>query len=126
MERQKRRSREDINGELENLGSFFSDMGSETETVTVSHGPYAEQLPVAGESVGRIRTMYADRFDLDPLSQAVIDGREVDDNTIIEAGQLLVFIKRAGEKGFCVFDNTTFPIQAIRHLISPTSSAKII
>jgi hypothetical protein len=43
--------------------------------------------------------MFADRFDLDPLSQAVIDGREVDDDTIVEAGQLLMFVKRAGEKG---------------------------
>lgn len=106
MEQQKRRARQEIDGEAENLGCFFSDMASGTETVTVSHGPYAEQLPVAGESVGRIRTMYADRFDLDPLSQAIIDGHEVDDNTIIEAGQLLVFIKRAGEKGVFVLDKT--------------------
>lgn len=99
MEQQKRKQRHDIGGETEILGNFSSNMATETESVTVSHGPYAEQLPVAGESVGRVRTMYADRFDLDPLSQAIIDGHEVDDDTIIEAGQLLVFIKRSGEKG---------------------------
>ena len=98
MEQQKRRQRQGFDGEEMSVG-FFPDIGSGTETVSVAHGPYAEQLPVAGETVGRIRTMFADRFDLDPLSQAVIDGREVDDDTIVEAGQLLMFVKRAGEKG---------------------------
>ena len=98
MEEQRRRQRQDFGGEEMSVG-FFSDIGSSTETVNVVHGPYAEQLPVAGETVGRIRTMFADRFDLDPLSQAIIDGREVDDDTIVEAGQLLMFVKRAGEKG---------------------------
>jgi len=67
--------------------------------VTISHGPFTEELPIAGETVAHIRELYADRFDLDPLSQAIIDGREVDDDTIIGAGQHVLFAKRAGEKG---------------------------
>jgi len=66
---------------------------------TVSHGPFAEELPVAGETVGRVRQLYADRLDLDPLSQAIIDGEEVGDDTIVATGQHLLFAKRAGEKG---------------------------
>ena len=65
----------------------------------VSHGPYAERLPVVGETVQRVRELYADRFDLVPASQAVIDGVAVSDDTVIEAGQTLVFVRRAGEKG---------------------------
>ena len=58
--------------------------------VTISHGPFTEELPIAGETVAHIRELYADRFDL---------GREVDDDTIIGAGQHVLFAKRAGEKG---------------------------
>lgn len=81
----------------------FSDLAAGAGTVTVSHGPYAEQLPVAGETIRRVRALYADRFDLDPESQAVIDGVPVSDDVRIEAGQSLAFVRRAGEKGMCTF-----------------------
>ncbi|KYK23610.1 hypothetical protein AYK24_07305 [Thermoplasmatales archaeon SG8-52-4] len=99
MERQRNRQIQDVSEEARNLLSFNQSSFSGSETATVSHGVYAEQLPIAGQSIGRVRALYADRFDLDPYSQAIIDGNEVDDNTIIEAGQLLVFMNRAGEKG---------------------------
>jgi len=67
--------------------------------VTVSSGPYAEQLPVANMSVGEIRRRFRDRFDLDPHSQAVLDGNDVDDHVVVRPGQALMFTRRAGEKG---------------------------
>jgi hypothetical protein len=68
-------------------------------SATVSHGPYAEQLPVADMTVSEIRSRYRDRFDIDPLSQALLDGDEVGDDTTVRAGQHLLFVHRAGEKG---------------------------
>ena len=99
MEQQRTRSEDyELDATL-TANPYSQDDAEAGGLVTVTHGPYAEQLPVAGESVGRIRSMYADMFDLDPASQAVIDGREVDDDTILQAGQLLVFVRHAGEKG---------------------------
>jgi hypothetical protein len=67
--------------------------------VTVSHGPYCESLPVAGMTVGEIRARFADRFDLHPMSQAFVEGNEVGDDTRLTTGQMLSFMRRAGEKG---------------------------
>jgi hypothetical protein len=102
MERQRTRHEEELEGADGGLPDVFGDAHSPVaETVTVYHGPYAEELPVVGQTVGRIRALFGDRFDLDPESQAVIDGRAVEDDYRIEAGQSLVFVRRAGEKGIC-------------------------
>jgi hypothetical protein len=73
--------------------------GGGDQNALVSHGPYAENLPVGGMTVSAIRKKYADRFDIDPKAEPVVDGSPVDDDTIIQAGQTLMFIRRAGEKG---------------------------
>jgi hypothetical protein len=71
----------------------------EGQPVTVTHGPYAEELPAGGLTVGEIRRRYGDRFDIDPLSEAIVDGTVVGDDTTVRAGQMLTFARRAGEKG---------------------------
>ena len=77
----------------------FADNDEPERLVTVTSGPYAEQLPVASSSVGEIRARFRDRLDIDPHSVAVLDGRDVDDQTVVRPGQLLMFMHRAGEKG---------------------------
>ncbi|MEM1294307.1 MAG: hypothetical protein AAGH89_03010 [Verrucomicrobiota bacterium] len=62
-------------------------------------GPYGENVPVAGMTVGEIRARFRDRFDIDPQSQAVIDGSDVGDDEVVNEGQTLMFTYRAGEKG---------------------------
>ena len=77
-----------------------NDAGESDPTmVTVSHWPYCERLPVANLTVAQVRDRYRDRFDIDPQSQATLDGNEADGETVIEAGQVLMFVRRAGEKG---------------------------
>jgi hypothetical protein len=66
---------------------------------TVAHGVFMEQIPVAGMSVGEIRRRFADRFDIDPRSVAQLDGRSADEQTVVRSGQVLMFIRQAGEKG---------------------------
>jgi hypothetical protein len=68
---------------------------------TVAHGVYADTLPVAHMTVGAVRVRFRDQFDIDPSAMAVIDGRPVDEGTVVQPGQLLTFVRRAGEKG-CV------------------------
>lgn len=67
--------------------------------VTVSVGPYVEQLPLAGRTVGEIRAKFKKRFDIDDRSQAIIDGTEVDKDTIVQQNQVLMFVHKSGEKG---------------------------
>jgi len=67
--------------------------------VTVNHGLHTEQLPVGNMTVGEIRARYADRFDIDPHSQAQIDGHAVGDDVVCRPGQMLMFVRHAGEKG---------------------------
>jgi hypothetical protein len=78
---------------------LFSPPDGTTAAVTVAHGPYSERLPVSGLTVGEVRARYRDRFDIDPQSTPVLDGRDVDNTTVIRPGQVLVFVRRAGEKG---------------------------
>ena len=81
------------------LGSLFGGPDDAPALVTVSSGPYIEQLPVGGASVGEIRRRFRDRLDLDPQSQAVLDGQNVGDDVAVRPGQALMFTRRAGEKG---------------------------
>lgn len=67
--------------------------------VNVSCGPYAEELPVSGMSVGEVRKRFADRLDIDAKSQAIINGNSAKDDVILNTGENLMFIKHAGEKG---------------------------
>lgn len=76
--------------------------------ITVSQGVFCENLPLAGETVAgireRIRENFADLFDMGPVdseavSVAVIDGRPVDDDTVVQAGEFLTFVMHAGVKG---------------------------
>ena len=78
---------------------IFDSSGSASALVTVSSGPYLEQLPVGNSSVGEIRRRFADRFDIDPQAQAVLDGQAVGDQVMVRPGQALMFTRRAGEKG---------------------------
>jgi hypothetical protein len=80
-------------------GSDVFDHCTTGGLVTVNHGLHTEQLPVGNMTVGEIRARYADRFDIDPLSQGQIDGRNVADSTVVQPGQMLMFVRYAGEKG---------------------------
>ena len=81
------------------LGGLFDEPEIDGSQATVANGPYAEQLPVAGMTVGEIRRRFRDRFDIDPRSQAVINGNDVGDDVILRPDQTLMFMHRAGEKG---------------------------
>jgi len=84
------------------------DIGAPAGQITVTQGVFTEDLPLAGETVGRIRQhmrqRFADRFDLgsedsEVVPLAVVDGNPVDDNTVVHAGEDLTFVTLAGKKG---------------------------
>lgn len=69
------------------------------QDVEVIHGVYAQTFPLGGMSVRRARSELADRMNIDPEAVAVVNGDEVDEDTILTEGQVLNFVKHSGEKG---------------------------
>lgn len=98
MNEQLRPNRENHSG---GLPSIFDDEEPNPQLVTVASAQYAERLPVGNMTVGEIRRRFRDRLDIDPRSIAVVDGRDVSDDTVVTAGQVVSFMHRAGEKGTC-------------------------
>src|SRR6185503_10036343 len=82
------------------LGSLFDDNHEPGGLVTVAVGPYVERLPLGNSTVAQIRARFGQRFDIDPRTQAVLDGHEVGDDTVVRTGQVLMFVHKSGEKGF--------------------------
>lgn len=70
-------------------------------TITITSGPYLEQVPLAGgpTTVGDLRRRFGNRLDIDPAAIAVVGGRTADANTRVGPGDTVMFIHRAGEKG---------------------------
>ena len=81
---------------------LFGELGANPsggDLATVIHGTYAEALPVAQMSVAQVRRRFGDLLDIHPEATAVLDGVPVDDEAVVQAGQNLMFVRRAGEKG---------------------------
>ena len=81
------------------LGGIFDENHEPAGLVTVAVGPYVERLPLGNSTVAQIRARFGSRFDIDPRTQAVLDGHEVSDDTVVRTGQVLMFVHKSGEKG---------------------------
>jgi hypothetical protein len=80
----------------------FSDeftAAATTGRVEVIHGVYAHSLPLAGMTVRQARSELEERMNIAPDALAVVDGAETNENTVLREGQVLNFVKPAGEKG---------------------------
>jgi hypothetical protein len=82
---------------------FSDDFSTGTATATgrvdVIHGVYAHSLPLAGMTVRQARLELEERMNIDPDALAVVDGIESNEDTVLQEGQVLNFVKPAGEKG---------------------------
>jgi len=97
MNEKKRQRRREL-GSIGGSGDFDAapQLGG---TVDVAHGPYRESLPVGEMSVADVRRRFQDQLDIHPDAVALVDGHEVGDATRLRAGQMLMFVRPAGEKG---------------------------
>ena len=78
---------------------FAAPKAAVTGRVEVIHGVYAHSLPLAGMTVRQARAELEDRMNIDPEAVAVIDGLEATEDAVLTEGQVLNFLKAAGEKG---------------------------
>ena len=81
------------------LGNPFDQDEPDRATILVAHGPFHEPLPVVGMTVGEIRARFRDVLGLQPGLGAILDGRNVGDEVVVRAAQVLAFINPVGEKG---------------------------
>ncbi len=68
-------------------------------SVSVVHGVYAHSFPLAGLRVHDARAHLEERMNVAPDATAVVDGVEAGEDTVLAEGQVLTFVKHAGEKG---------------------------
>src|SRR4051812_5508015 len=69
-------------------------------SVRVVHGAKDETFDaVVGRTIGEIRKSLKDSYNIPEDAQALIDGKQVDENTTVQANTTLEFIKQAGVKG---------------------------
>jgi hypothetical protein len=99
MFEKRRVNREAHGSDPQGLPDIFATPDQAAGAATVSHGPYAEQLPVDGMTVEQVRHRFGDRLDIDPESIPILDGHQTNEGTVVRAGQVLLFTRRAGEKG---------------------------
>lgn len=69
-------------------------------SVTVTsgaNGPYDMEL--AGQTVGQIRQSFAQALNIEEGARASLNGETVDDETEVEDGDQLDFVKATAEKG---------------------------
>ncbi|MFQ5532502.1 MAG: hypothetical protein ACE5EP_01485 [Candidatus Methylomirabilales bacterium] len=70
------------------------------ETVKVVYGVHSLDVNIAGRSVGDVRAALRQALNIGPRAIPVVDGREVFESYILQAGEVLEFVRLAGEKGF--------------------------
>jgi hypothetical protein len=69
------------------------------ETVRVIYGVHSLDVNIAGRGVGEVRATLRQALNIGPQAVAVVDGREVLESYILQAGEVLEFVRLAGEKG---------------------------
>jgi hypothetical protein len=69
------------------------------EQVRVLYGVHSLEADLAGRTVRDVRQTLRQALNISPQAVAVVDGREVEEDAILLAGQQLEFVRLAGEKG---------------------------
>ncbi len=77
----------------------FESFSASQGQVEVIHGVHSHTMPLAGMSVDQVRAELSDRMHIDPEAVAVVNGEPVNEDFVLGEGQVLTFVKAAGEKG---------------------------
>ena len=101
MEQLRRRPREQAPREVPRSGPPGSEeepQGATTD-VQVIWGAMAQQMALAGMTVGDAQALLQQAFNLAPEVTALVDGRLARGDHRLASGQVLEFVRPAGEKG---------------------------
>jgi len=79
--------------------SRTAEEGKSTQPVQIRYGIHRLEARVAGKTVGEIRKLLQQPLNLDPRVIALLNHRQVTDQTVLRAGDQLEFVRLAGVKG---------------------------
>jgi hypothetical protein len=71
----------------------------EAGKVRVIYGVHSLEAGLAGRTVGSVREALAQPLNISPRAVALVNGQEVDTTHVLVTGELLEFVRYAGEKG---------------------------
>lgn len=69
------------------------------DKVRVVHGANTKHFDLSGKTVGSVRKSLREAFNIPSEAEALVDGKSVGDDFILQGGQNLEFNKEAGIKG---------------------------
>ena len=81
-----------------NLGETLSKLETNCY-VQVMSGSSSKRFPVANQKVSDVRQLLKGVFNIADKAAALVNGKEVDEDTVLLANDRLEFVKRAGSKG---------------------------
>jgi hypothetical protein len=76
-----------------------STAAKSTQPVLIRYGIHRLEAKVGGKTVAQIRKLLQQPLNLDPRVIALVNHRQAIDNTILQAGDQLEFVRLAGVKG---------------------------
>ncbi len=68
-------------------------------TATVRYGAHSAALPVVGKTIDAVRRELSPTWNIDANASVYVDSQTASGNHVVQAGQVLEFIRPAGQKG---------------------------
>lgn len=84
-----------------NIDATLSRATNATKKVRVVHGANQDYFDLEGKTVGMVRKNLREVFNIPGDAEALVSGKAVGDDFILEGNSSLEFVKEAGVKGFC-------------------------
>lgn len=82
-----------------NIDSTLAKVNQAMKKVRVVHGANQEYLDLEGKTVGYVRKKLREVLNIPGDAEALISGKAVGDEFVLEGNQSLEFVKEAGVKG---------------------------
>jgi hypothetical protein len=82
-----------------NVQNTLARASQATSKVFVAHGSAAQYFDLQGKTVGYARKKLREVMNIPGDAQALIGGKSVDDDFVLESTHALEFVKEAGVKG---------------------------
>jgi len=77
---------------------ILTEAGSRGETASDPHGANQDSVSLIGKTVSWVRNYLGDVFDIPAEAMALVDGRKVSEDWVLELGQILEFTDQEGDE----------------------------
>jgi len=87
----------ELHSQLTKPGAKYGD--KITTTIQVTCGASSAKFPVCGKSIGAVKVYLKEVMNIDTLADGVINGKKASEEYILREGDILEYLKPAGQKG---------------------------